>query len=327
LPDVVDAALASAEAGGPATAGDSAQVALTAAYTDPLMNAISGLLTSMRPFLEADIGTVRSKGIGLAPEPVKLVDPRMQRAAEYNVEGWAIRFAMTTAPALTADVHNQSRMVQFCIPVLRAPGLDTLGGTVATSGELMLRAFILFVNRIVAMEGGSILIPMARTHKAETVEIQGQLWFTKACASDREAVTLIDTSMAKAQSKRVYAYLGGGGLTEASTDLASGVVVKVWSWEMAACVAAATALLSAATPGRTVRLERSFVTTDLEPDQEADERPPTLSAADEFVALCDTVLGLVSNSLGLADTPGGAHHKSTDEAWRVFLQIRHLLAF
>ena len=294
-------------------------------YGDPLQ-AINGLLTTMRRFLEADIATVRSKGIGLAPAPLKLVDPHMENVAEYNVEEWAIRFAMTMAPALTADVHTDSRCVQFCIPVLKAPGLDQLGGTVAETGELMLRAFILLVNCLQDVE---VLLPAAVTHKAETVEVQGHLWFTKACASDREAVALVNQDMATRRAKRVYAYLGGGGLTEASTELASGVVVKTKTWELGAAVVAATTLLSAAVPGRTVRLERRFVTTDFQPDEEADDVPSTSAdAADDFVGFCDMTWDALSLRLGLAvpaDPPSGAHYKSPDEAWATFQKMRHLL--
>ncbi|MFM7985914.1 MAG: hypothetical protein ACKPKO_42025, partial [Candidatus Fonsibacter sp.] len=53
------------------------QVAMGSAYGDPL-NAIRGLLADLCSFLEADIPTVRSGGIDSVPEPLKLVDPKME---------------------------------------------------------------------------------------------------------------------------------------------------------------------------------------------------------------------------------------------------------
>jgi hypothetical protein len=48
----------------------------------------------------------------------------------------------------------------------------------------------------------------------------------------------------------------GGGLTEASTNLAQGVVCRTKSWEMAVVVCVAVSLLTAAVPGPTVYLEQ-----------------------------------------------------------------------
>jgi len=111
---------------------------------------------------------------------------------------------MTMVLALTADVRKETQLTQLCIPVLVASGLDVLGTTVAKEGELMLRAFILVVLHIiernqeqlkVAAESG--LEPRAVLHKAEAVEINGQVWFCKACNSDREAGGLVDASPQK----------------------------------------------------------------------------------------------------------------------------------
>ena len=68
--------------------------------------------------------------------------------------------------------------------------------------------------------------PFARTHTAESVDIHGVRWYLKACRSDREAVGLIDPGRSGLRRTRVYCYLGGGGLTEASTNLAQGVVLQ-----------------------------------------------------------------------------------------------------
>ena len=76
----------------------------------------------------------------------------------------------------------------------------------------------------------------ARTHKAESVEIPELRWYSKACNSDREAVGLIDPDRSRPKRTKVYCYLGGGGLTEASTNLAQGVVCRTQSWETAVVV-------------------------------------------------------------------------------------------
>ena len=64
----------------------------------------------------------------------------------------------------------------------------------------------------------------ARTHKAESVDILGLRWSAKACNSDGEAVGLIDPDQPGPKRTRAHCYLGGGGSTEASTNLAQGVV-------------------------------------------------------------------------------------------------------
>ena len=96
----------------------------------------------------------------------------------------------------------------------------------------------------------------ARTHKAESVDILGLRWYSKACRSDREAVGLIDPGRSGPKRTRVYCYLGGGGLTEASTNLAQGVVCRTKSWETAVVVCVAVSLITAVVPGPTVFLEQ-----------------------------------------------------------------------
>ena len=98
----------------------------------------------------------------------------------------------------------------------------------------------------------------ARTHKAESVDIVGPRWYSKACRSDREAVGLIDPDRSGPTRTKVYCYLGGGGLTEASTNLAQGVVCRTKSWETAVVVCVAVSLITAAAvvPGPTDVLEQ-----------------------------------------------------------------------
>jgi hypothetical protein len=228
---------------------------LEQAFPDPLA-AIGGVLGDLRPFLDAELREVRACGIMTGPSPVTIVDPQLENVIAYSLDH-ALMFGMTIAPAITADLHQHTRLTQLCIPVLVAPGLDALGYKVAEEGEVMLRALIRVVQRVTQEMGLEPLEPFARTHKAETVEILGERWYSKACGSDREAVGLINPARSGPKRTEVYCYLGGGGgLTEASTDLAQGVVCKTKSWETAVAVCVAVSLITAAVPGPTTFLEK-----------------------------------------------------------------------
>ena len=229
-------------------------------YKDPL-EAIQGVAKDeeLRSFLSATLSTIRASGIAQAPRPIDLFDPDMEQRELFGVD-WALRFAMAMAPALTADVRQGTQLTQLCIPTMRCSGLDPLGETL-DRGERMLRAFVLAVKRVL---DNSSLEPKAITHKAETVEILGERWFSKACRSDREACALVNSTLPKSKQRRVYCYLGGGGLSEASTWLAQGVVVRAKSWDEAAAVCTAVSLLTMGVPGPTVFLEPKFITTDKE---------------------------------------------------------------
>jgi hypothetical protein len=261
---------------------------LDTVYPDPL-DAINGLFTDMRPFLDAKLKDVRAVGIGLAPAPVRIVDPTLENRVAYNLDV-AIRFAMLVAPALTVSLRQDknAQQTQLCIPVLTGRGLDALGMTVAESGELLLRAFMLVVHRVLieslsAAERDPLTL-FARTHKAETVEIGGQRWHSKACNSDREAVGICNTLLRGSKHTQVYCYLGGGGLTDASAsyaDLSQGVVCKTKTWRQCAAVCVAVALLTAAVPGPTAVLDEDFCSTDCPDEDDAEGGLPDLSAPGE----------------------------------------------
>ena len=123
-------------------------------------------------------------------------------------------------------------------------------------GEILLRALMLVVLRVVKGMNLDRHELFARTHKAESVDILGLRWYSKACNSDREAVDLIDPDRSGPKRTRVYCYLGGGGLTEASTNLAQGVVCRTKSWETAVVACVAVSLITVAVPGPTVFLEQ-----------------------------------------------------------------------
>jgi hypothetical protein len=259
--------------------------------------------------------------------------------------GWALRFAMAMAPALTADVHQGTQLTQLCIPIMRCNGLDPLGENLLDRGERMLRAFVLVVKQAL---GEASLEPKAITHKAETVEILGERWFSKACRSDREASALVNSTLPKSKQRRVYCYLGGGGLSEASTWLAQGVVVRAKSWEEAAAVCTAVSLLTMGVPGPTVFLEQKFITTDkefmvtndgiLDLDTDTtggdaatadDPAPDAQHPVEELVNFYKTKLALLGAHIGLPPEAYNPHStcqdKSVEEAkelrekvWRFF---------
>ena len=164
----------------------------------------------------------------------------------------------------------------------------------------MLRAFVLVVRAVFIDAFEDIgLIPFARTHKAEMVEVLGERWFSKACRSDREAVGLLDPNAKGSKRVQLHCYLGGGGLTEASTSLAQGVVVKAKTRKLAIAVCIAVRVLTAAVPGPMVTLEEQFCTIDEEmpddDDMEPDASRPTEGVAD-FVLRNEMLMGLAWGS-------------------------------
>jgi hypothetical protein len=234
----------------------------------------------MREFLAADLKTIRSRGILTAHAPVTIVDPALETRDAYNLD-MALCFAMKIAPAVCVDLHTDTEYTQLCIPVLTGPGLDELGTSIAEEGERMLRAFVLVVLAVYNKFNDEVLVPFARTHKAESVEILGERWFSKACGSDREAVGLRDPQRQGPKSTRLYCYLGGGGLTEASTFLAQGVVCKAKTWNLAVAVCIAVRVLTSCVPGPMVSLEHVFCTQDVDDlgpdiDEEVDRRASSL---------------------------------------------------
>jgi hypothetical protein len=295
-------------------------------FKDPVC-AITGLLTNLRDFLASDLATIRKSGISLAPAPVTIVDPELQQHAAYGIDV-ALRFAMKIAPALAVDLHTDTEYTQMCIPVLTGPGLDDLGNSIAEEGELMLRAFVLVVRAVFIVAFEDIgLIPFARTHKAEMIEILGERWFSKACRSDREAVGLLDPNAKGSKQVQLYCYLGGGGLTEASTSLAQGVVVKAKTRKMALAVCLAVRILTAAVPGPTAELEEKFCTIDAEMhDDDDDDMEPAASrpteGVAEFVSMYERKVGWVWGRLGICPSLMHVGHSTLEDAHRALEGLR-----
>ena len=107
---------------------------LEKAFCDPLA-AIGGVLGNLRPCLRADLRDVRAWGILQGPAPVTIVDPMLENALAYNLDH-ALMFAIKIAPAITVNLHTNTRLTQLCIPVLSGQGLDELGTTLLRKGKL-----------------------------------------------------------------------------------------------------------------------------------------------------------------------------------------------
>jgi hypothetical protein len=271
------------------------------------------------------------------------MDPEFEILEAYSLD-YAIRFAMLIAPALTTSLSNDTHLTQLCIPVLMGKGLDSLGTNVVQEGELMLRAFIRVVSRVaIAMQHPDLrdLVPFARTHKAESVESEGERWYSKACRSDREAVGLLRPDVKGPKRTQVYCYLGGGGLTDASTshvDLAQGVVCRTKTWAAAVAVCVATTLLTSAVPGPTVLLEPSFCTADCDDDltvisggvHDNDEYPEAEpfqetqnDVVGNFIAMYGLHLSKISKSIGLPTTP---LEKTPEDAKTALMKLRQFMS-
>jgi len=97
------------------------------------------------------------------------------------------------------------------------------------------------------------------------------------------------------RSVQLYCYLGGGGLTEASTFLAQGVVVKAKTRKLAIAVCVAVRVLTEAVPGPTAGLEETFCTLDEELPDDDIEQPDasTPEGLAEFLTQYDRALGFV----------------------------------
>jgi hypothetical protein len=135
----------------------------------------------------------------------------------------------------------------------------------------------------------------------------------------------------------VYCYLGGGGLTEASTshaNLAQGVVCKTKSWETAVAVCVALSLITAAVPGPTTFLEKCFCATDCGESSliqgnsmEDDELEVSQESAEDlkhaFTSMYDAMLRLVWAKIGMpAWLIMNTYTKSEEDAREVLACLR-----
>ena len=104
----------------------------------------------------------------------------------------------------------------------------------------MVRALVALSWAVQGSTGKTGLQLMTKTHKAESVEIAGCWWWSRQCDADREATTLVDSFRSGRKATRVYAYLGWGSLSSASSQQLQSIVVRTHDWESGAAVMAAT---------------------------------------------------------------------------------------
>jgi hypothetical protein len=141
---------------------------------------------------------------------------------------------------------------------------------------------------------------------------------------------------ARPKQKRIYTYLGGGGLSVASSWMIQGVVVRAKPWDEAATVSSVCTLLSAATPGPTVVLTPEFVTSD--PDTRAgtdiflgdasevgaeaaqreephSDREQQIGPGVDFAALCTDKVAILTTQAGIpAANLSSSYNKTVEEA-------------
>ena len=232
---------------------------------------VINMLVAGGGLIAAHLREVREAGIGAryADAPMELEDPRMEVQFGFQV---AVQLGAKICDALVADASPDTEMVTLAVPILQQRrGLRDVGTGAA---EPMLRTFIQLARRLYT----KVLRPQddqerkahervrcqAFTHKAELAEIEGRRWWSKACRSDREASAIVDPTVAVRRQKRVYCYLGGGSLSEGSTEDSGCLVVRCKCWDGVAAAVAAIAVITAAVPGPTVRLRRQFVTAAAE---------------------------------------------------------------
>ena len=236
------------------------------------------------PFIQATLGNVRSRGIDTASyaKPQELVDPDFDSAGNESLAA-AASFCFCIANAVTASISDETEYCTLALPVIPARGLQRLGaGGLPEKG---IRAFLCLCYTLLRIHKPATanFECCAVLHKAEIEQVLGHLWWVKACKSNREASVLRDPNKTK-KSKQLYMYLGGGGLTEASSYETQGVVVRCRNFTIAAIVLAALQLLSSCLPGDTIEMNSQFFIgnisqantpfDDAEDDEDQDLRSP-----------------------------------------------------
>ena len=183
----------------------------------------------------------------------------------------------------------------------------------------------------------------AFAHKAEVAHIEGRQWWSKACRSNWEATAIVGPVLPVRRQKRVYCYLGGGSLSEGSTEDSGCLVARCKSWDAVAAAVVAIAIMTAAVPGPTVRLRRRFVTAaEADPageqnlyEVEEDADANAAGTADEaggdvgqaLVDHCDRAIAQTAAALNI---PAGMlindGQTEADAAGRNYMQLREVLS-
>ena len=262
--------------------------------------AVRGLVTGdehCQAFALETLHAVRDAGIEQATaRPTEIHDAGLSEQGRYTFKvACRLGFAV---PELVVSLYPGSQLVQLCIPVLVAPGVETFGSR-GDSVEEVFRSFIHVVKRVHEMVwgDGEDLLPCVRLHKAEVQHVMGFAWWSKACESDRQAVVLANENLTKRKQQRVYMYLGGGSLSAESTWDLQGIVVRCKTWNLAISVALSVLVVTACSPGwHPVRLSKdtliwtpekadNVLESDSDADDVDDDKTPNT-----FIGLYETAL-------------------------------------
>ncbi|MCP4245197.1 MAG: hypothetical protein GY772_32070, partial [bacterium] len=125
-------------------------------------------------------------------------------------------------PSAVTELSAESRkgVTKLCVPVLDleqlaelVPADDHYGAEPTLDGLAVLCWHM--VKLLGAGENIDTLTLKTLRHKAEVREVLGEVWFSKACTSNRQAACLLDTARAAGKKKRVYIYRDGSIWTAA----------------------------------------------------------------------------------------------------------------
>jgi hypothetical protein len=202
--------------------------------------------------LDNSLAETRRHGINAAPNaPVNFGANRpalasVSEAFKHNGITNAIELGRKLVNGIVITRIGKTGL-QLSVPTVDVS--DMLQGFVGcTAGEPMLRSFLTVVwglYEAVCTEREQ-LVQVVFAHKSEERLIEGLRWWSRCCNSDREASILEASEASHRKKRRCYAYLGGGQLSDGSSQLLQNIVVKTKTRHMGACVMAACTLLSRA---------------------------------------------------------------------------------
>ena len=212
---------------------------------------------AMRGWAAASSSELAAEGVGRAAAKyrVSLDDLAPPDTSNPKAMADAILFGCLVIPAVVTQLSEKPErgVTKICIPFClesMARGAEPADNPLGR--EPMLEGFaVLLWHLLIGLhpEWGRQLDVKCIRHKAEVKEVVGQVWFTKACQSNRVASCLFEEGRKAGKRKRVYIYRGGGSLdSNNKTELASGIVVICKTWELAACVHVALWMAASCSP-------------------------------------------------------------------------------
>ncbi len=214
-------------------------------------------------YINEPLGAMRGAGIQRSratPQNFKEIRPDLTAAADAlrcNPIRHAIDLGCRLIDAIVV-LRQGKTALQIALPCLCCRPLEDVNylkpfadGAVL-DGEPMIRSFVALcwnVYELLTPEADrAALLQTCFAHKATIVERGGLEWWSRTCASDREASILVDPEAARMKKRVVYAYLGGGQMTVASASTVQCVVVRVKETQWGAIVLAVAAILSRCSP-------------------------------------------------------------------------------